>query len=135
MIFFSFRTWREEIVYIFQVHACTTWQSASKIMSLDLVQMELIILVLVMEQKSVSSFTQISPLGEYEIKTSSTVLQHSLFEPRKSKILYYGYNKFSQLLIRGSSEENFYSPRETTIALWFNILHCWKRFFVHFSIK
>ena len=68
-------------------------------------------------RSEVPSFTEISSLSGQEIKAAYAGRSHSLFETRGGKVLACGYNYYGQLrLSSGPSDEDVYSPTETTIT-------------------
>ena len=67
------------------------------------------------ETKSVLSFTEISSLGRYEIKSAYAGYSHSLFITQTGQILLCGYNSGGQLLLSSGPGEDVYLPTETTI--------------------
>ena len=67
--------------------------------------------------KSVSSFTEISSLGGYKIRSASAGFWHSLFVTREGKVLSCGYNGYGELLLSSvPRDETVYTPTATTIT-------------------
>ena len=68
-------------------------------------------------RSDVPSFTEISSLSGHKIRAAYAGCYHSLFETCEGRVLACGCNSYGQLLLRGDpSNENVYSPAETTIT-------------------
>ena len=68
------------------------------------------------QTSSISSFTEISSLKGHKIRAAYAGYSHSLFETREGKILACGWNCLGSLLLSSDTNENVYSPKETTIT-------------------